>query len=340
MNKLLEMKSEIIHFIEKQEAIVIPLAKLILMLTAFLMVYFRLGYYERIHMIFIPLILAVVCAVMPMGVGVLLLSLYTLLNLYGLGLEVTLVGAAILMLCYLMYMRFAPKKSFLTVLTPVLWGLRMPYVMPMAVGLTGAPVVSVSVLVGTVVYYFFKGVIENEALFLEAGEATSSARVSVALNQVLENKEMWIVLVAFFLTTVVVYTIRRMSIKNAWRMGIYVGTTMQLVIILFGKLLIGNTSGIIALVIGTVVSLGIAIAIEFFLMDLDYTRVERVQFSDDNYYYYVKAVPKVLVSAKEKKVTTFGNSPVNTNANVNVNKGKEAQEKLAKELEIDPNLLK
>ena len=42
--------------------------------------------------------------------------------------------------------------------------------------------------------------------------------------------------------------------------------------------------------------------VQFFRFNLDYSRTEKVQFEDDEYYYYVKAVPKMTVSAPEKKV--------------------------------------
>ena len=42
--------------------------------------------------------------------------------------------------------------------------------------------------------------------------------------------------------------------------------------------------------------------LEFLFFNLDYNRTERVQFEDDEYYYYVKAVPKVNLSSSEKKV--------------------------------------
>ena len=40
-------------------------------------------------------------------------------------------------------------------------------------------------------------------------------------------------------------------------------------------------------------------------MILDYTAVEHVQFEDDDYYYYVKAVPKIDVAMPTMNVTTF-----------------------------------
>mgnify|MGYP003202143642 FL=1 len=41
---------------------------------------------------------------------------------------------------------------------------------------------------------------------------------------------------------------------------------------------------------------------EFFLFSVDYSRTERLQFEDDEYYYYVKAIPKISVTAPEKTV--------------------------------------
>ena len=35
--------------------------------------------------------------------------------------------------------------------------------------------------------------------------------------------------------------------------------------------------------------------VRFFIFNVDYLRIENVQFEDEDYYYYVKAVPKVMV---------------------------------------------
>lgn len=336
MNNLLEMKAKLIGLVERNEPLVKPLIKLIVMLTAFLTVYYNLGYYQKVHIFFFPLILAVICAVISWGAGVAVLGLYVLINLYGLGIEITMVAAALMLLCYLLFIRFAPNQSYWYVVSPLLWVLRIPYVAPVSIGLLFAPTNAVAILMGTVLYYFFKGVKQNEALFRSGEGATAFSKVTVALDQIVANKEMWVVLAAFFITTVVVYIIRRLSIKNAWNVAISVGVTLQLLLILLGKLMLGNTSGMIALIVGSVASMVISFVIEFFMFHLDYTRVERVQFEDDNYYYYVKAVPKVLVSAEEKRVTTFGN----TKSDHLQKKEESMKDQIAKELEIDSSLLK
>ena len=59
---------------------------------------------------------------------------------------------------------------------------------------------------------------------------------------------------------------------------------------------------------GVFLSILVELLVEFFCFMVDYTRVESVQFEDDDYYYYVKAVPKVTVSDSLRTVKTFSTS--------------------------------
>ena len=53
---------------------------------------------------------------------------------------------------------------------------------------------------------------------------------------------------------------------------------------------------------GCVVSAGLAILLQLTVFSMDYSRTEYVQFEDDEYYYYVKAVPKLTIAVPEKRV--------------------------------------
>ena len=46
----------------------------------------------------------------------------------------------------------------------------------------------------------------------------------------------------------------------------------------------------------------LAFVLQFFVFNVDYSRTEYVQFEDDEYYYYVKAIPKVHITKREKTV--------------------------------------
>ena len=73
-------------------------------------------------------------------------------------------------------------------------------------------------------------------------------------------------------------------------------------ILLIGDLIFDTNVSIVGIIIGTVFSILIAKIVEFFAFHVDYSRVEKVQFEDDEYYYYVKAVPKITVATPSKTV--------------------------------------
>ena len=92
---------------------------------------------------------------------------------------------------------------------------------------------------------------------------------------------------------------------------------------------------------GNLLAAVVGFVLEFLFMDLDYSRTEYVQFEDDEYFYYVKAVPKKMVTTSEKTIKEFTGF---TGFAQKVKAKKEAEEKvtrkeIANELEIDENLL-
>ena len=42
----------------------------------------------------------------------------------------------------------------------------------------------------------------------------------------------------------------------------------------------------------------------------DYSRTERLEYEDDEYYYYVKAVPKATVATSERSIKKINAEPV------------------------------
>ena len=56
------------------------------------------------------------------------------------------------------------------------------------------------------------------------------------------------------------------------------------------------------LIIGALVAVFAGIILEVLFFSVDYSKCESLQYEDDEYYYYVKAVPKVGVPAPEKMV--------------------------------------
>ena len=57
------------------------------------------------------------------------------------------------LIAYLIYLRFLPEHGYVILAVPILYGLHLPYLMPILLGLIGAPVAVIPMSCGVVCYY-------------------------------------------------------------------------------------------------------------------------------------------------------------------------------------------
>lgn len=332
MVALLEIKEKMVRIYGKYEAYITPLLRFVLALAAFLLIQGNLGYMKSLSTTPVALILAAVCSVLPVNAMIAITAMFILLNFYALSLEVFIVGALIFVFIYFVYFRFSPRYGYNAVLMPVCFKLGIPYVVPVGSGLLGEMYSVVSVVCGSVIYFFLKGVHENEATLSSASDAGLSvtSKITIALNQLLMNKEMFLVITIFAIATIVVYIIRRLDIDNAWTVAWIAGILFEVIGLISGYLLLGIQGKVFGVVLGGMASAVIALGLQFMFFNVDYTRTERLQFEDDEYYYYVKAVPKSVITGSDKKVKHF---------HKNEEKDRLTKKKFAQEMDIDEELL-
>lgn len=332
MTTLLEIKEKLIRFYGKNEIYLLPVIKFVFALFTFLMINNSIGYMKFISRTPVALILALVCSVIPVNGMIVLAALVSLLDFYALSLEVCLVGLLLFAVIYFIYFRFAPKSGFNAILTPICFKLHIPYIVPVGTGLLSEAYSVISVACGTVLYFFIRGVGENaNALGSAAEESDSSAsKIVIALNQLVGNKEMYLVLVIFVIAALMVYLIRRLDIEHAWTIALMSGILFEMIGLTAGYLLLGISGRTVGVIAGSIVSGLIAFLIEFLFFNLDYSRTEKLQFEDDKYYYFVKAIPKSLVTEKDKQIKRFNGNGERERLN---------KKKFAEEMEIDENLL-
>lgn len=333
MTTLLELKEKLAHFYGKNEVFITPVIKFVIALTAFLLINANIGYMSSISKTPVALILALLCAVLPINGTILLAAAVVIADMYALSIEVCLIAIILFIIVYFIYFRFAPKNGYDALLTPICFKLNIPYIMPVGLGLLREIYSIFSLVCGAVIFFFLDGVRENAAVLSEAAQEGESAasKFVIALNQLVGNREMYLVTGVLIVTTVIVYLVRKMSIENAWAVAIISGILFESIGLIAGYMLLGITGKITGVLIGNVISCLIAFVIQFLFFNLDYSRTERLQFEDDEYYYYVKAIPKAFVSGTDKKVKRFTGKA-------------EKQEKLTKkqfaeEMDIDEDLL-
>ncbi len=302
MTVLLEMKERLKLFYSKGEPFLLPLVKFLLAFITFNTLNGRMGYMTQLDNIAVVLIAALTCSFLPGGAMVFFAAIFSLAHMYALSLEVALVGLCVYLVMYLLFFRFSPKDSLVVVVTPLLCAMKIPYVVPIVVGLLCSPMSAVSVGCGVVVYYVIEAIVGNASNIRTMGDDEMIAKVRILLEAITGNKAMLLVVVSFAITILVVYFIRRMSIDYSWTIAMIAGVMINVVVLLVGDLLYDINISVGGALLGSLLAIAVAKVVEFFRFCVDYSRVEKVQFEDDEYYYYVKAIPKMSVSMSTKTV--------------------------------------
>lgn len=302
MTVLLELRDKFKMIYSKNEVFILPVIKFLLAFITLTAINGQMGYMSRIDNAGIVLVAALACSFLPVGAVTLFSFLFILLHLYSLSLEVAVVGLVVCMLIYLMSSRFAPKNSVVISIIPLLYFMKIPYILPVILGLLGTPVISIAAACGVVLYYLILAVTVNASTINTMGTEDAVSKIRLVLDTLLGSKAMMVTVVAFVITIIVVYIIRRMSVDHSWTIAMAAGVVLNVVIMLVGDLIYETNISVLGVILGNILGMGIAKVIEFFRFCVDYSRTEKVQFEDDEYYYYVKAVPKMTVAAPTKTV--------------------------------------
>lgn len=349
MTKIFEIKDKVFRFCAEYETYLKYAYKFVVALVLFCMINNSIGFMEKISTFPIALLLALICCLLPQNVTIIAAGALVLVNLYALSLEVALVALVIFVLLFLLYFRFSPQDGMLFILTPIMFKLGIPYLLPIGTGLLRKSYSVSAVVCGTVAFYFIDGIYQNITTLgstVAGADTTTTTKISVTISQLIANKEMFLVIGIFTLSAIMVYVIRRLSVDNAWKIAIVSGTMVQISGLFAGYLLFNISDKTAGMIIGNIISMLLAFGIEFLFMDLDYSRTERVQLEDDDYYYFVKAVPKKMVTSSEKTIMHFGENAFGNNrfSDKKSTRKKEALKKdsrklIAEELDIDEDLL-
>ena len=302
MMALLVFREKLRDFYGKYDAYLIPLIKLSLSLTVFFLINTNIGYMEKLKS---PAVLAVLCAVcsfLPYGVIAFLAGVVLLAHISSVSLEMALILAVLLIMVVVLYYGFQPGDSYLLLLTPIFFHLKIPYAIPLLAGLSGSLVSVVPVSCGVFLYYIIQYVKQNAGVLTNDASLDIIQKYMQIIRNMMPNNFMMAMIVTCAVGILVVYLLRMLSVDYAWQIAIVAGALAQLAVVFVSDFLFDVSVPMAELLVGTLVSIALAEVYHFLIFAVDYSRTEYLQFQDDDYYYYVKAVPKITGSAPDVKV--------------------------------------
>lgn len=300
MSELLVWREKIQEIYAKHSILFDKAAQLILAFVAFFSINKNIGVIASLASPVISVALAIVCTLLPPVFTALAAAALVLVHMFGISMGIMAVTAVVFCIMFASYCQFTPKRALIILLTPIAYMLHVPYVVSVVCGLIFGPVISIPIVFGTVIYYMIS-FMKNSASAISSADGIMS-EMTLFIKSVFMNKEMWIACAAVVACVCIVYAIRRLSIEYAWSIAIVAGALVNVIAFVIGSVVMNVSVTYSNLFIGNAAAVLVGLVVQFFLFNVDYSRTEMIQFEDDEYYYYVKAVPKLTISAPDKVV--------------------------------------
>ena len=301
MTALLELKQRIKNLYSQYEIYILPVLRFVLAMVYFIWINTNMGYMKQIDNIFIVLILALICSILPSGVMIFVGFALMVAHGYALGIEVAGFMLVLILFMAILFLRFSSDNNLVLVFTPLSFGFSVPTLLPIGSGLLCNAFSALPAGCGVIIYYFIRFIRVQHKL-LENPDVAIADKLKLLTDGIVQNWGMWITVIAFIAVILLVNLIRTRSFDYAWRIAIIAGGVVYVLMIIAGGFYFRLDIDVVTLIIYTVISVVIGLLLEFFVFGGDYTRTERLEYEDDEYYYYVKAIPKISVTAPEKTV--------------------------------------
>lgn len=302
MMQLLVFRERIKKIYQQYDIVLVPLIKFIFAFIAFQTLNSEIGYDNRLKSVVVVLVMSLLSAFTPSAIMVLLAAGAAVLHIYSISPILSILILVILMVLYLLFARYTPRLGYVILAVPILYVLKIPYMIPILLGIVSTPLAIVPMSCGVILYFIFQVIKTAVTMQINMTVEDILQVYTYVIDNLINNKQMIMSVVIFALILLVTYFVRRMRFDYAFEISVAAGALTGLLGFLISFLFLGKSNQIFSMILGIVASGAIAFIVNFFKVTLDYSGVERVQFEDDVYYYYVKAVPKVTVTTPQKNV--------------------------------------
>lgn len=213
---------------------------------------------------------------------------------------------AILCGIYILYARLFPKESLWIMIMLIAFSIKLEIMVPIIAALFGSYISILAIMIGVILWYTLpalRGVLPSAVIEKDYMIDTINHLMSINYKKLLLDPNMMSMLIIFFIVFSVIYVIKKQPIDYGPYIAIAIGAVMNLLgfgltMIFFG----GNGMNMLQILLETLLFSGVAGVMQFLSIILDYQRAETVSFEDDENYYYVKIVPKIHLTHKNKAI--------------------------------------
>lgn len=300
MQWVFNFREKVRQFADQHNMILRIMGKFLWSLLMIMTVNSLFGYADILKRVPIAIGASIICMFIPFSCSIIVLGVICALQLAYVSVDVMLVFVIGLLLFYFIYNRVFREYGYIMVLTLMLLPTPLSGAVPIFVGMFSGGLGIPPMLMGIFTYFFASGVKQGN---IEIAKNLDSQQLyQLVLDSMLQNHKLILFLLCFTITALIAGRLYRMKMNYAWHIAIIVSGAINTVIYLYGCFLMEVQSPIATSILAFLLSTVILEVIQFFRCIVDYSQEENLEFEDDDYYYYVKAIPKIKVAKKDKKI--------------------------------------
>lgn len=302
MSSLLAIRDSIRDFLRKFDEITTPVFRFIMAYIMYASINSMYGYSDLFERGIVVFLLSVIAALVPTTIVVFIGGVVIVINSFAVGAQVGICALFIFMIMYCTYMRVFPNTGWILALVPILYMWNLPYAIPIVVVIFAGASGIVPAAFGVIIYQFGLYVDEVQNVIATATEEDAFLPYTYLIDTVLKDKQMLLEIIVYAVVILITFVVYKLPFDYIWYIAIGVGAVLNIIAFMCCGMMLDVEIDTGNVIIGTILGALVAVIVQMCKSMVDYSRKETVQFEDDDYYYYVKAIPKFNVSAKKKNV--------------------------------------
>ncbi len=262
----------------------------------------------------VQMVLALVSTLLPSRCGVLIALAICVYNIFQASLIGSLIMGTMMLVLYISMARMFPDQVYFLVLIPLCIEWNLHLLVPIFAGLYVGVIAVVPVVAGVLMWGLQQ--IIPAFMTLEMGESLDALPKMISdastygIDQIAKNEQMVYLLIIFSGIILVVSVLRKLRLDYVRYIALGAGGILGLVCLIMGKA-VGSLSGNLLLMILVSVLIIVVLAVmEFLNLSLHYKSAQDLEFEDEDYFYQVRAIPKINPVSKSKKKITKIHEPL------------------------------
>lgn len=234
-------------------------------------------------------VISLLLGMLPLVFATAIVAVIAIVHIFKISMLVGIVCAIVFSLLGILSLRLAPGNNNIGMGSFIFAGFGGTFAAPVALSMTSNSMAVIPMVSGLLSYRVLEIIKQSKAELLEL---TLTEGVVEFLQNLMDDKILILTVILSSISYLTATVFKILPIVESWKIGLIVAALINVVGGFLGEVLLGTKIGITTILLYSIAGIVIGLIIEVFVHNVEYRSTEVLNFEDDEYFYYVKAVPK------------------------------------------------